>query len=112
MNQQPTAFRIERINELIKRELVLLFAHKISDTRLKSIRILEVDTSKDLSISKVFFNTDEGTDKIKKSLKKAEGFLRHHIAKSVQLRHTPELKFIYDSTQKTANRIDELLANL
>ena len=112
MNHQVNVFRTERVNELIKRELVVLFARKVADERLKSIRILEVITSKDLSIAKVFFNTSDEVKDIQILLKKAQGFLRHHIAKSVQLRHTPELKFIYDTTQKTADRIDALLVGL
>ncbi len=110
-SQQPT-YRTERISELIRRELVLLLAKKVQDERLKSMRITEVIVTKDLSSAKVFFSTEEDIKTLKAPLKNATGFFRSHIAKTLQLRHTPELIFVYDATQKTANRIDELLAKL
>lgn len=110
MNIQQPSYRTERISELIKRELILLFANKVVDERLKSIRILEVIVNKDLSSAKVFFDSETNQNQLKEPLKKAQGFLRYHIAKTVQLRHTPTLKFVYDDSSKNARRIDELLA--
>ena len=110
--QKPTTYRTDRISELIRRELVLLFAHKVCDSRLQLIRITEVIVSKDLSSAKVFFNIADNPEMIKKPLEKAKHFFRHHLANALELRHMPELKFIYDPTQTTANRIDDLLAKL
>ncbi len=112
MALQQSSYRSERINELLKRELILIFANKLADQRLKSMRILDVVISKDLGIAKVFFSSDVDVKKIQLVLKKAQGYLRGQIAKSTQLRHTPELKFIADTAAKTTIKIDSLLANL
>ena len=111
MEQQ--SYRIERINQLIWRELVLLIRQEIKDPRLKKISITEVITSKDLSRSKVFFNSaEEEKNQVKKTLVNAAGFLRSRLAKNLKLRHTPELQFYYDHAQNTGSRIEELIAKL
>jgi len=111
MEQQ--SFRIQRINQLIMRELIMLISKEIKDPRLKGISITEVITSSDLGSSKVFFNSDEDKQiAVRKTLKGAAGFLRSRLAKNLQLRHTPELQFRYDHSQNTSNRIEELIAGL
>jgi ribosome-binding factor A len=111
MEQQ--SFRIQRINQLIWRELITIISKEIKDPRLQKISITEVITSRDLGYSKIFFNTSE-EDKvvIRKLLEGASGFLRSRLAKNLKLRHTPELQFRYDHSQNTSNRIEELIAKL
>jgi ribosome-binding factor A len=110
---QPQSFRIDRINQLIMRELITIIRNEVKDPRLKNISITEVITSKDLGSSKVFFNADEDKQiEIRKLLEGASGFLRSRLAKGLQLRHTPELQFRYDHSQNTSNRIEELIAGL
>lgn len=112
MLEAAPTFRTQRISELVRRELVLLFANKIKDERLSGVRITEVIVSKDLGSAKVFYGFDGDKKPLKESFKKAKGFMRSHLAKTLELRHTPELNFVYDATSKTASRIDELLANI
>lgn len=112
--QTDKSIRVGRVNEVILRELTLILKNKIKDPRLKNITISTVITSSDLSSAKVFFHTKENnTKEIAKILNnKSQGFLRSALANSINLRNTPKLNFIYDSSAKTAIRIDELLLNL
>jgi len=110
---EEQSHRIERINQLIWRELITVIRQEVKDPRLQKFNITEIITSKDLGYSKVFFNCSEEEHKeIKKLLKGAAGFLRSRLAKNLQLRHTPELQFHYDHSQNTSNRIEELIAKL
>ena len=45
-------------------------------------------------------------------LNKASGFFRSSLSKTLDLRHTPTLSFIYDTTPNTGARIDDLLSKL
>ena len=111
MEQQ--SHRMERINQLIWRELITVIGREIKDPRLQDISITEVITSKDLGYSKIFFNCEDDEQVIvKKLLKGAAGFLRSRLAKNLKLRHTPELQFHYDHSQNTSNRIEEIIAKL
>jgi len=45
-------------------------------------------------------------------LNKAGGFFRSSLSKSLDLRHTPSLSFIYDTAPNTGARMDDLLRKL
>ena len=110
---QKISYRTERVNELMRRELVLLLKQETKDPRLKQVVITDVIVSRDLTSAKVFFSVDEDSNKIVVSLlNKASGFFRSSLSKVLDLRHTPTLSFIYDPVPNTGARIDDLLSKL
>jgi ribosome-binding factor A len=110
---QQASFRAERVNELIKRELVLLLSTGTKDPRLKDVIITDVIVSRDLTSAKVFFSVDdESHSDVSHLLNKASGFFRSSLSKTLELRHTPSLNFIYDTAPNTGARMDELLNKL
>ena len=110
---QQLSYRTERVNELIRRELVLLLKQEVKDPRLKQVVITDVIVSRDLTSAKVFFSVDADSNKIVVSLlNKASGFFRSSLSKTLDLRHTPTLSFIYDTAPNTGARIDDLLSRL
>ena len=110
---QQLSYRTERVNELMRRELVLLLKQKTKDPRLKEVVITDVIVSRDLTSAKIFFSVDEDSIKIVASLlNKASGFFRSRLSKTLDLRHTPTLSFIYDTAPNTGARIDDLLSKL
>ena len=101
------------MNELIKRELTMLLATGTKDPRLQDVIITDVDVSRDLTSAKVFFSVDDNIHKIvAQLLNKAGGFFRSSLSKSLDLRHTPSLSFIYDTAPNTGARMDDLLIKL
>ncbi len=112
MPQQPS-FRADRVNELIKRELVLLLTTGTKDPRLQNVIITDVIVSRDLTSAKVFFSVEDDVHKkVASLLNKAGGFFRSSLSKSLDLRHTPALSFIYDTAPNTGARMDDLLSKL
>jgi len=110
---QQLSYRTERVNELMRRELVLLLKQETKDPRLKQVVITDVIVSRDLNSAKIFFSVDEDSIKIVASLlNKASGFFRSSLSKTLNLRHTPTLSFIYDTAPNTGARIDDLLSKL
>ena len=110
---QQISYRTERVNELIRRELVLLLKQETKDPRLKQVVITDVIVSRDLTSAKIFFSVDEDSINIVTPLlDKASGFFRSSLSKSLDLRHTPTLSFIYDTAPNTGARIDDLLSKL
>ena len=110
---QQASFRAERVNELIKRELVLLLSTGTKDPRLKDVIITDVIVSRDLTSAKVFFSVDdESHNGVSHLLNKASGFFRSSLSKALDLRHTPLLNFIYDTAPNTGARMDDLLNKL
>ena len=110
---QQLSYRTERVNELIRRELVLLLKQETKDPRLKQVVITDVIVSRDLTSAKIFFSVDEDSINIVTPLlNKASGFFRSSLSKTLDLRHTPTLSFIYDTAPNTGARIDDLLSKL
>ena len=110
---QQLSYRAERVNELMRRELVLLLKQETKDPRLKQVVITDVIVSSNLTSAKVFFSVDEDSKKVVLSLlNKASGFFRSTLSKTLDLRHTPTLSFIYDAAPNTGARLDDLLSKL
>ena len=110
---QQTSYRAERVNELIRRELVLLLSKETKDPRLQEVVITDVKVSRDLTSAKVFFSVDESAQKtVTTLLNKASGFFRSSLSKVLDLRHTPALSFIYDTAPNAGARMDDLLSKL
>lgn len=110
---QQDSFRIERINKLVRRELVTLLKNETKDPRLASVVITDVLTSRDLSAAKVYYTVLEKDKKeVEPLLNKAAGFFRSRLSKTVDLRHTPALRFIFDPAPNTGARIEDLLSKL
>lgn len=104
--------RLTRINDELKEQIALL-VRELKDHRLATlITVVKADTTSDLKYCKVYVSI-MGTDKEKKdsldALKSASGFIKRELARSVNLRQTPELTFILDTSLDHAMRIDELL---
>ena len=102
---QQLSYRAERVNELIRRELVLLLKKETKDPRLQTVVITDVIVTRDLTSAKVFFSVDESSQQTVASLlKNASGFFRTRLSKS--------LSFIYDTAPNTGAKIDDLLSKL
>ncbi|MCR5208051.1 MAG: 30S ribosome-binding factor RbfA [Eubacterium sp.] len=105
-------YRIDRITEDIKRELVHIL-REVKDPRVdEMLTVVKVDVSSDLSYCKVYVSAVEGIEKAKESvkgLKAASGFIRKRLGSSLHLRKVPELKFIADdSIEKGFELFDKL----
>ena len=105
--------RISRINEDIQRELSALI-RTLKDPRVSQVgmvSVIRVDTTGDLRYARIYISVlDKNQEKdVMKGLKSASGFLRRELARSMQLRYTPELKFIADDSIQQGAHILEIL---
>ncbi len=77
----------------------------------RGITVTEVRVSPDLHNATVFVTPLGGGDSapLLAGLKRAKAFLRHEIARAVELRVVPDLWFQADTTFDEAGRIDRLL---
>ena len=105
--------RIERINEMMRREIGVMLLEEIRDPRLKFVTITSVDVSKDLQHAKVFYSV-LGNDHqaAGEALEKARGFVRKLVGQRVIMRYTPEIDFVYDKTIEYSDRIEQTLQEI
>ena len=109
-----------RINMEVQRELSEIIRSGIKDPRIHPMTsVVSADVTPDLKYCKVYisFLGDENAQKsTMEGLKSAEGFVRRELARRVNLRNTPELKFILDQSIEygvnMSHLIDEVTRDL
>lgn len=109
------AYRVERVEKIIERELANILFDSTNNNKLKYVSITKVSLTNDLSIATVYYivlgNLGE-IESTKEDLEKSKGYLRSLLAKRIDLRKTPELRFKYDESLAYGNHINEILENL
>ena len=108
--------RTNRISEVVMRELAQMIQLELSDPRVGMVTVSHVDVTSDLKYAKVFvtrlngFDSDQDVKECLKGLSNAAGFLRRGLAKRVELRAIPELRFLYDKSLEHGFHMDDLIA--
>ncbi|MDC0743741.1 30S ribosome-binding factor RbfA [Polyangium mundeleinium] len=107
--------RSARVAARVREELATLL-RDMADPRLLGVLISRVEMTDDLQTARIFVRHELGAAQgeqerrsMLKGLEAAGGRLRRDVGKAVQLRRAPELKFIYDTGQDSAYRVEELL---
>ncbi|MBM3145103.1 MAG: 30S ribosome-binding factor RbfA [Chloroflexi bacterium] len=107
--------RAQRIADRIHEELSTLLLMEVADPRIASAHITKVRVDSELAFVNVYVSSPEGSQRaviILKGLNHASGYLRSELARRVQLRHFPRLRFYWDPSPEHADRIDRLIASL
>lgn len=107
--------RASRIAKGIQEMLAELLLFEVTDPRLRGVYVTEVRVDRELAQAQVFVSALEGAERtaeILEGLKHASGFLRTQLAQRTQLRVFPRLRFEWDKTPESAERIEGLIASL
>lgn len=96
----------ERINSNLQKEISYIIANEVKNPNIGFVTITAVDVTSDLSYAKVYFTTLDDNKSTLQALKSAKGFIRKTLADRVELRHIPELEFIYDESIEYGKRIE------
>ena len=105
-----------KVGELIRHALAEIFSRGevVDDVIVRhSLTVPEVRMSPDLKVATCYvmpLGGGEAGDVVKR-LEQHKRFLRGEVAKRVNLRHMPEIRFREDTTFEASSRIDELLAS-
>ena len=102
-----------RINEEAMRELSNIIRGEIKDPRINPMTsVVAVEVAPDLKTAKAYISVLGDEESLKdtiKGLKSAEGFIRTRLAKSVNLRNTPEIRFIPDQSIEYGVRMSKMI---
>ncbi len=103
--------RIERLNELIKRELGKIILREVEFPKNVLVTITRVETSSDLSDSNVWVSVfpEDQTERVFKILNYKIYNLQQKINKLLKMRPIPKLNFMREKEIKKADKIEELL---
>ena len=111
MTKQRRVFQVaEKIRNKIASEL-----YQLVDSRFQLVTVTSVVVSPDLGRAKVYWVTsgDEARiAEVQEAFEKAAGHFRHIVGKDLGTRFVPELKFFYDDTLDTSEKVEQLFAKI
>ena len=107
-------YRQNRINDEMQKELMMIL-RRVKDPRVLDafVSVTSVDCSADLKYTKIYYSALHGDEKeLAQGLKAASGCIRRELARSLNLRITPELTFLRDSSITYGAHIASILNKL
>ena len=102
-----------RINAEVQKELSNIIRGEIKDPRIHPMTsVMAVEVAPDLKTCKAFISvlgSEESKQSTIKGLKSAEGYIRRELAHTVNLRNTPEIRFILDESIEYGVNMSKLI---
>lgn len=91
-----------RINMEVQKELARIIREEIKDPRIHPVTsVVACEVAPDLKTCKAYISvlgSEEQAENTRKGLVNASGYIRRELARSVNLRNTPEITFIMDQS--------------
>ena len=96
------SIKINRIESMLVKEISYVLANEVKDNDIKFVTVTAVKVTNDLSFAKVYVMVLDMNkkDTTMKALNDAAGFIRSELFDRVDIRHIPELTFVYDELVK------------
>ena len=102
-----------KINGEVRRELSNIIRGEIKDPRIGPMTsVVEVEVAPDLKSAKAYISVlgDEKAQQYTlEGLRSAEGYIRRALAKSINLRNTPEIRFVLDQSIEYGVNMSKLI---
>ena len=102
-----------RINGEVQRELANIIRGGIKDPRISPLTsVVAVEVAPDLKTCKAYISVlgdGEAQKATLAGLKSAEGYIRRELAHTVNLRNTPEIRFILDQSIEYGVHMSKIL---
>lgn len=108
------SIKIDRISSQMEKEISYILASEVKNKDLRFVTITECRVTNDLSYARVYYTclNDSKREEIKKEMNKASGFIRHELTDRMDIRHIPELEFIYDESIEYGKKIEDKLKEI
>jgi ribosome-binding factor A len=107
--------RADRVGDLIREVISEMILRDLSDPRLETVTITEVEVTDDLKQARVFISArgDQAREKSAvQGLESASGLIKKKLGRELRLRCTPELMFKVDHSFEYGSKIDRLIQDI
>ena len=107
--------RVLKVAQAIKEVVSMAILTDLRDPRVEHVTVTYVEVSNDLRHAKVHVSVmgDESKQQLCiHGLNHAKGFLQRKVGNRVDLRYTPQLKFMLDKGVKHSIEVEQMLSNL
>lgn len=110
--------RNRRVAEQIRAELSQILREEVRDPRVGMLTITRVKLAVDLGAATVFYSPlgedpdAERAAELERVMQQVGGFVRRTLSRRIDLRHTPELRFVLDDSIAEGSHTLELIRSL
>lgn len=106
--------KVDRIASNIVKQVSYILETEIKDNDIKFVTITDAKVTNDLSFAKIYFTVlDENRKKeTLEALNNASGFIRRELAERIDIRHIPELQFVYDESIAYGQKIENIIEQI
>ena len=117
---RKTSHKSQRINGEVQKELSRIIRMELKDPRINPMTsVTDVMVTQDLKYCKAYISVLGDAyeqEQTIKGLQSAEGYIRRELARTLNLRNTPEIKFVLDQSIEygvnMSKKIDEVTKDL
>lgn len=111
MGRPTRTTRMRKVDAALRQVLAEAVGRELSDPRLGFVTITHVEATKDVREATVWFTTLRSSerDASLEALESARGVLQAKVAAELRGRHTPQLRFVYDTVQDDAAALTRLI---
>lgn len=117
MKKQIQSNRSEKIAVTVQTHVAKILSDQYSEDKYISlINLVGAEARRGLQFVKLFYyaryENELVFNKIQKRLDDIKNMVRYELAQRMNQKYVPDLKFVYDDTLESAERIEKLLENL
>jgi ribosome-binding factor A len=107
--------RLQKAAQAIREVVGISILQDLKDPRIEHVTVTHVEVAADMRTARIFVSVmgDEKQQKLcMHGLQHAAGFLQAKVAKRIDTRYTPVLKFVLDQGVKKSIEINQLLESV
>jgi ribosome-binding factor A len=107
--------RLDRVNEELKKTISNVLTFELQNSKVTGmVSVTKVRITPDFRYARVYVSllNSKSNTKTMEGLKESAGYIRSQIAKTMNLRVTPELSFEIDDSMEYGAKIDKILNDL
>ena len=115
MKSKRSYSRATRVAQNILEVAASVLLTEVKDPRISDVQLNEVVLTPDLRIAKIYYvllGKEEADPDAQAGLASCAGFLRKQLGERLDLRHIPELTFVWDEAVHEGRRIEKILSEI
>ena len=113
LKKQTNSNRGEKIASKVQTLVAeILQRNFMDDDLIRGVSLVGAESRGGMQFVKLFFYAHDKKEETQKRLDEITKMVRFELAKKIDQKYVPEIRFVYDNTLERADRIEELLNNL
>lgn len=112
---QKNSNRLDRVNEELKKTISHVITFELQNSKVTGmVSVTKAKITPDFRYAKIYISilNSKSIGKTMEGLKESAGFIRGQVAKTMNLRVTPELSFEIDDSMAYGEKIDKILKEI